>query len=279
MLPIGFQFSQSNLQDYVDCPRRFQLRYVQAQAWPAVQVEPVLEHEAHLERGARFHRLVERHQLGMDPAVLAARISDPDLRVWWEAYLGFSFLHDLEGWRYPEFTLSTEVVGERLAATVDLLVVVPGERVLIFDWKTYRRKPSRRWLAERLQTRVYSYVVARVGSRFFGSDLLPDQVLMVYWVACASAESVVFEYSTGQFIADAAYLVGLVQEVGGRADSGAWPLVDGDTRCRFCEYRSLCGRGIEAGKESEFEELCYEDAKSMGSEVVLGLGDVGEVGF
>jgi len=41
-LPEGFEFSQGVLQDLVDCPRRFQLQYVQAQPWPAVDVEPAL---------------------------------------------------------------------------------------------------------------------------------------------------------------------------------------------------------------------------------------------
>ena len=44
-LPEGFRFSQSSLQDYVDCRRRFQLRYLQNLAWPALQSEPALENE------------------------------------------------------------------------------------------------------------------------------------------------------------------------------------------------------------------------------------------
>jgi len=36
-LPTGFRFSQASLQDYVDCPQRFQLRYLAALQWPAVE--------------------------------------------------------------------------------------------------------------------------------------------------------------------------------------------------------------------------------------------------
>jgi hypothetical protein len=39
-LPYSFHFTQSSLQDYLDCPRRFQLRYVLDQPWPAVESEP-----------------------------------------------------------------------------------------------------------------------------------------------------------------------------------------------------------------------------------------------
>ena len=79
MLPETFHFTQSNLQDYVDCQRRFQLRYVQGQAWPGVQAEPFLEHEDFLERGEQFHRLVQRHQLGLNPELIVRTITDPDV--------------------------------------------------------------------------------------------------------------------------------------------------------------------------------------------------------
>ena len=43
-LPADFHFSQGSLQDYVDCPRRFQLRYMMKLAWPAVEAEPAVEY-------------------------------------------------------------------------------------------------------------------------------------------------------------------------------------------------------------------------------------------
>ncbi|MCZ7553427.1 MAG: PD-(D/E)XK nuclease family protein [Anaerolineales bacterium] len=39
-LPEGFHFSQTNLQDYRECPRRFKLRYMLGLAWPAIESEP-----------------------------------------------------------------------------------------------------------------------------------------------------------------------------------------------------------------------------------------------
>mgnify|MGYP007064289961 CR=1 FL=1 len=38
-LPVDFQFSQNNLQDYLDCARRFELRALRRLAWPAAQSE------------------------------------------------------------------------------------------------------------------------------------------------------------------------------------------------------------------------------------------------
>ena len=65
-----FQFSQNSLQDYVDCQRRFQLRYILDQRWPAAESEPIQEHEHFVEQGSQFHLLIQRHLLGLDPASL-----------------------------------------------------------------------------------------------------------------------------------------------------------------------------------------------------------------
>ena len=64
-LPSGFAFSQSSLQDYSDCPRRFQLRYIEQLQWPAVETEPVLENERRQQEGQLFHRMVQQHLIGL----------------------------------------------------------------------------------------------------------------------------------------------------------------------------------------------------------------------
>ena len=278
MLPTTFSLSQSSLQDYADCPRRFQLRYIQSQAWPGVLAEPVVEHERQLERGERFHRLVQRHQLGIETAVLSAAIGDdPDLQAWWQAYLGFTFLHTLGGQHYPEYSLSTAVAGVRLTATYDLLVVTPGERVVIFDWKTYRHRPSRAWFEKRLQTRVYPYVAARAGVGLLGGALSPDWISMVYWVAGDPGESVRFDYDSAQFLRDEGYLSALVEEIQAASGVELWEKTSDEVRCRFCEYRSLCDRGIVAGSAAELSNII--DNIDVGSGWAFGLADVEEVGF
>ncbi|MGC1378508.1 MAG: PD-(D/E)XK nuclease family protein, partial [Anaerolineales bacterium] len=55
-----FTFSQSSLQDYVDCARRFQLRYIEHLQWPAVETAPVLENERRQLEGQQFHRMAQQ---------------------------------------------------------------------------------------------------------------------------------------------------------------------------------------------------------------------------
>ena len=93
-LPDDFAFSQSSLQDFVDCPRRFLLRYVQHLQWPALASVPALEFERITRLGTDFHRLVHQHQLGLPLERLAAQIDDEQLRAWWQNYLEYG--HVLE---------------------------------------------------------------------------------------------------------------------------------------------------------------------------------------
>ena len=39
-LPATFAFSQSSLQAYANCPRRFWLAYVEQLPWPALETKP-----------------------------------------------------------------------------------------------------------------------------------------------------------------------------------------------------------------------------------------------
>lgn len=276
MLPSTFYFTQSNLQDYVDCARRFQLRYVENQAWPGVQAEPLLEHERFLERGARFHRLVERHQLGLDPQTLESTINDPQVLNWWRSYLQFTYLHHLEGYRYPEFTLTAELGGYRFSATYDLLVVLPDGGIVIFDWKTYRRLPERRFLEQRVQTRLYMLVAALSADRFLGHTVDPSALKMMFWCVSDPTTPVEFEYSQRRLEQDRDFFQRVVGSIFQRAVDDVWPLVGDDAFCEYCVFRSLCDRGVGGGDFGGARDI-FDVDESAG--VDFGLFDVDEVGF
>ncbi len=276
MLPSDFRFSQTSLQDYVDCPRRFQLRYVDAQPWPAVQSQPVLERERHLDLGTRFHRLVERHQLGMEPDTLARTVDDPQLQAWWSAYLGFDYLHTMEGERFPEFRASVDIEGHRVVVAYDLLVLRPEGNVVILDWKTHRWPPSAEWFAARMQSRLYPLVLVLAARRgVFGAVVRPEQVSLVYWLVGSSGDVVEFAYNEAQFESDLSYVGSVLRGVDRESAREEWFKTADEAQCRLCEYRSLCGRDVEIGA---FDQFGIDVGNIVSDDVVL-FEDVSEVGF
>ena len=279
-LSPDFQFSQSSLQDYVDCPRRFQLRYVLELAWPAVAAEPADEYEAIVRDGEAFHRLVQQHILGIIGDDVALEPGS-NLAGWWANYLA-SPPPDLPSLRYPELTLSAGLGQHRLIAKFDLVAIEPGRRAVIVDWKTSARRPRPGRLAARLQTRVYRYLLVVAGGALFaGVPLLPEQVEMIYWFADFPDEPERLPYDMTQFEADSRYLAELAAGAAARDDE-VFPLTTDVKRCMFCAYRSLCNRGVEAGDMTGADEdALAAEAEAAATDWAAGFDfeQVGEVEF
>lgn len=272
-LPDTFQFSQASLQDYVDCPRRFQLRCVLMQPWPALITDSPVAFEQHVQRGADFHRLAHQHSLGIEPERLSETIHDKTLSRWWQTFL----LHpppDLpETFRRAEIVVAAPIAGYRLLAKFDLLAVEPGTRLVIVDWKTVLKPPHRATLAHRLQTRVYRYLAVEVGAAFNdGQRPQPEQVEMAYWFAASGGKMERFPYNADQHATDGNYLTGLVDKIVTR-QAPIWPLTPDERHCRFCNYRSLCERDVKAGF---FEDL---DQDLEADEIEIDLEQIAEIAF
>ncbi len=205
ILPPDFAFSQKNLQEFIDCPRRFELRYLLKLAWPAVRTEPYLEVERHMILGDRFHRMVQQHLTGLPAGQIEATATEPELLMWWQAYRN-NPLPNLPQHRLVEYTLAAPFGKYRLAAKYDLLAVEPGERVVIVDWKTNLKKPHRATLHNRMQTRLYPFLLVLAGKNLNGGvALTPEQVEMVYWFTAEPHNPEYFPYNQAQFDADRDY--------------------------------------------------------------------------
>ena len=276
-LPGDFQFSQGSLQDLVDCKRRFQLRYLLQIAWPAVPAEPYLENEQHLRLGALFHLMAQQHTLGVDEARLTAMASEEPLAGWWQNFM--QQRPALEGTLFPEAVLTTpfgQSGQRRLLAKMDLVAVSDG-RATIYDWKTSRHRPPRTWLADRLQTRVYPYLLVQAGAELnSGQPFTPEQVEMVYWFAGFPDRPERFIYDAQRYAEDGTYLTGLLDQAATLSMSDEpFPLTPDESKCRFCVYRSLCNRGTAAG---DVNELDFDDPEPM-VEFDLDFEQVAEVDY
>jgi hypothetical protein len=273
-LPVDFQFSQSSLQDYVDCPYRFEMRHALRRQWPALQSEPALEFERRGELGRKFHEMVQQSLLGVPVEKIDAFATDPELSRWWEEFRISTLLSELPKQRRAEFTLTAPFGGYRLMAKYDLLAVEPGKRAVIADWKTSGRPMPRTMMANRLQTRVYPYLLVLAGASInAGQPVQPEQVEMIYWFTNEPGQPMHFHYSQAQFREDGEYLAGLVREIDTRQDGQFTRTLD-EKKCLFCVYRSLCNRGKRAGDWQD-----SEDEIEPATELDVPFDQIGEIEF
>lgn len=288
-LPSTFAFSQSSLQSYVNCPRRFWLAYVEQLKWPALEAAPDDEQEKLLRLGWQFHRLVERAEACMPTDLLADGLEYP-LDEWFESYQRHrpadlpADVVEIE----RELSAPLEVgAGQyRLAARYDL-IAVGGEgadrRAVILDWKTNKRVTRRSTLQQRMQTRVYPYVLVEASAGLPWGPLSPEQVEMRYWFTAAPAEPVSFGYSNEQHAANRARFEQLLNGILSGERERDFPKV-ADTEenrrrlCGYCIYRSRCDRGVEAGELEEQDEEAFSD-EELERALEFTLEEVQELAF
>lgn len=253
-LPRSFVFSQSSLKDWRECPRRFDLRYLQRLAYPAVEAEPALENEAQRQRGEAFHRLLYQALSGAAPNDIQLLAASLGLEEWWENWRLFAAKEGFFAsptWLLPEVSLSAPLAGFRLQAKFDLLMVREGQ-ALIYDWKTSSHPPRPENLGSAIQTRVYRAVLTLAGKHLnAGRPFDPSQVQMRYWFAQFPQQPVRLAYSSAQFERD---LQTLQRDLTQIAASSLFERTADEKRCAFCVYRSYCERGQSAAQGQPDED-------------------------
>jgi len=268
--------SQSSLQDYVDCPRRFQLRYVDRLSYPAIESEPTLENEKHQQAGEYFHRLVQQYLIGIPAEQISKLANTPNLQRWWENFLtskDLTSLRNLSGLTLPEATLSAPLGQFRLLAKYDL-IAIENNKVTIYDWKTYRKHPRNEFLAARMQTRVYRALLVHAGAHLNKNQpFKPEQIEMVYWFSDFPNEPARFAYTSAQYKRDWDALLKLADEI---KSASSYPLTDDRTKCLFCPYRSYCERGVHAGDVDQADPSGETEAEELFD---VNFEQIGEIAF
>lgn len=241
VLPDEFHFTQSNLQDYVTCPRRFELKHLRHVQWPALDSEPFRQQEVNMLRGQQFHRLAHQYALGIPAAALTSTLTDETMAGWWQHFLDGA-LDGLPTRRLAETTLTAPFAGYRFTARYDLIAVEPG-RAIIVDWKTALRRPERDTLAGRLQTVLYRFLLVKAGAYLNGGvPFAPEQISMIYWFAGFPDAPERFIYDAEQYAADGRFLSQMASNIAHQVERG-FALTSAHGDCRFCHFRSLCDRG------------------------------------
>ena len=254
---MDLQYSQSSMQAFVECRRRFQLRYLWNVAWPTQEAEPALEYERLIRQGEAFHFLIHQHLLGLPIERLSAMAQDEELKRWWHIYLK-TIPPDLPGMNLPELTLTASLENFRMVAKYDLISIIEPAKFTIYDWKTSLNRPKRQWLAGHIQTRLYPYLLVKSGTFLNPNQpIQPEQVEMIYWFPNFPDDPEPFSYNTEQYHQDEQYIKDLLFEITNLKENEFY-LTTRPERCTYCTFRSLCERGVKAGPLQQVEASALE---------------------
>ncbi len=244
--------TQSTLQLYCDCPRRYWLSVVRRLPWPAARTASSQEDERRARLGTHFHRMVQRALRDLPVAAGAVRGEAgrwfAEWRAAWdEAQSGLPLLREIECTLSTPLPLGDGRGSVRLLARYDLLAVEPGRRAVIIDWKSSGSLPPLDRLYARVQSRLYPFILVEAGPALPWGPLLPEQVEMRYWFAAAPREPVILRYNDEQHAAQRQWLRTLLDDILSRQSEEEFPPAPGDTTtrhalCAHCIYRSRCGR-------------------------------------
>jgi CRISPR/Cas system-associated exonuclease Cas4 (RecB family) len=283
-VPKSFTFSQGKLQDYLDCQRRFELKYLLNRPWPAIVANPVKEYELMTKMGQAFHQMIRQYFLGISINRISPMIHDEKLRNWWNSFLELrthseqmDYIWQKQTQNYPEVSITANIANYQIIAKYDLISIIPGEKIIILDWKTSNKIPSPNWLKDRMQTKIYPHLLVDAGAFLNqGRSIDPDSVEMRYWFANNPDQMQIFEYNQDQYLSNKNYLLKLIDEINQKQPNEFNPTTE-IWRCRFCTYRSLCGRGYFAGDLSENNG--FSENISEFFEPELKIEDISEIEY
>jgi RecB family exonuclease len=227
--------SRAKIAAYLDCPRRFQLRYLERLPWPVAPGDEPAE-EAR-QRGEQFHRLLQRYFLGLPVSDEVA--ADSHLNRWWSVFQKQG--PQLPAGRpYPELTLTIPLGRHLLTGRFDLLILA-ADQVHVFDWKTEARPRSEADLRQDLQTRLYLALLVQGGSAL-GREITADQVKLTYWYVNQPDAAVTFTYTAAWHQANWTSLERLAGDIDALLEGEQWALTADLNQCDRCAYQVYCGR-------------------------------------
>ena len=250
-LADNFIFSANNLQDYLECPRRFELRYILKQNWPAITSQPVLEKENRISLGNRFHLLTHQYLSGISGETLKNTMDDPELGIWFkhfqeyiDQYLNFQY--------FSEFSVIMPFEGFRLMAVFDFISLMDTNKIRIGDWKTTSRLPKKEIYLQNVQSTLYPFLAYETRLNIFPQTSMSQHqdLSMEYWFPGFPENTIAWEFSSSIHANSRAMLSSLVSEIS-QLGSGDFEKTSNDKRCALCQYRSLCERGILAGSSED----------------------------
>ncbi len=253
----NFIFSSHNMQEFLDCERRFELKYLLKQSWPAPQSEPVLEVEKRIRIGREFHFMIHQYLSGISLSDLLHMNIEPELKRWlgqFEAFYGnYSFID-----HYSEHSITSPFMDYFLTAVYDFIGLAENSKLIIADWKTSHLPPRKERIEKTVQSFLYQYLAFENRQQLFGhTDIGFGDIEMIFWNSIHPNDIVTLPYSEKQHEKNQESLIQIIEKIIS-LPMGKFSKTDNLKKCAYCQYRSLCQRGIKAGLYDQDQDEVLE---------------------
>lgn len=215
-------FSQSSLRDYLFCPYKYKLKYIDKIFW--------FKNDKHdsLKKGLDFHINAERYFLGND-----AFISDNSVNSKYIENLKESFPINKKNIYLPEYELNYNENGIKLKAIYDLLILKDKE-IHIIDIKTNKNKIEATEKENDIQTKVYTFVLANCLALFKENNYSLNDIKMFYWQPDFPNEKIIINYSFEKHLKYKSFFSKLITKINQNE------FEQNKDKCQLCEFNFLC---------------------------------------
>ncbi|MFO7153275.1 MAG: PD-(D/E)XK nuclease family protein [Bacillota bacterium] len=250
-------FSQYALETYDSCALKFRYRYIDGLYWPSTWAADPEQLEA-IEQGQLFHLAARRYYSGIPVGPL-----EEPVKSWLEELKRFR-PRDEEALFLPEQEIRLNAGGLKLLVKLDLLMVLPDGRAVIYDWKTTPHQPKASFFARSLQTIVYRYVLKQAGQKYSPKgDFSSEDISMIYWNPRYPHAVEPIGYHEEDFRRDEKILRQLIEEIKGKPYEEFY--ATGDTKkCTYCVYAPIChGTSVDYRRLEEVEDELDLDWESI----------------
>jgi hypothetical protein len=251
LLSNDFIFSQNNLQNYIDCRRKFYLKHILQLQWPVLESEPSIIQEERTALGAEFHLLCNQYFSGVPESAIRNSIESPEILQWWNAFieLGVQPGSNLQA----EKAITVPFLDYRLTVHYDLLNSNQNGTYLIYDWKTNLKQPQRTTLAKRMQTVIYPLVLQLFLETNSSKKVAPENIELIYWYPVIPGRPIRFPFGHETYSQHLQLVEVLITEIM-HNEIDDFHLTESISQCDFCQFRSFCNRGVKAGDSLEMVE-------------------------
>jgi len=153
--------SATSLQDFLDCRRRFQLKYIDQISWPQPLNTFNIKQLESMTRGREFHQLMQLHFLGIPDEKLIKSIDDDTLKTWFINTINSEICKIDPAEKLIEYRLSTFISNTLVTGVIDFIIIQTDSSIKIIDWKTGQKIPDPQFYVSRIQTRLYPLLLAQ----------------------------------------------------------------------------------------------------------------------